>query len=222
MTALAGEDQKYWKTCYSVLHLRHAVSNEAGAGPLKGKRDLDKAKALVKESGYKGEKIVLMPATDQSIVHAQALVTAEALRKIGLNVDLQAMDWGTLITRRTSRKPIDKGGWSIFHTWLVGPDMSTPRSISRCAPMARRRGSAGRPTRSSRRCGSNGWRRPTSRLSKSSPRRYRRRHSPAYPSSRPASSSFPPPSAGTSRASSSRRSFSVERREESERAGRAA
>ncbi len=93
---------------------------------MKGKRDFEKAKQLIKESGYKGEKIVIISATDQPIVHSQSLLTAEMLRKLGLNVELQAGDWGTLITRRTSKEPVDKGGWSIFHTWLVGPDLTSP------------------------------------------------------------------------------------------------
>ena len=62
--------------------------------------NLAKAKDLIHEAGYKGEKIVLLSATDQPIVHGQALVTLDALRKAGLNVELQANDWGTLITRR--------------------------------------------------------------------------------------------------------------------------
>jgi len=52
------------------------------------------------------------------------------LRKLGLNVELQAGDWGTLITRRTSKEPVEKGGWSIFHTWLVGPDMLSPANMA--------------------------------------------------------------------------------------------
>ena len=91
---------------------------------------------------------MLLSATDQPIVHAQALVTAEALSKAGLNVELQANDWGTLITRRASKEPVDKGGWNIFHTWTVGARHACRRrSTSRCAAMATRPGSAGRPTR---------------------------------------------------------------------------
>jgi peptide/nickel transport system substrate-binding protein len=125
MATLAG-DPKNWKTCYSVYTCGTPLASETGADALKGKRDLDKAKQLVKESGYKGERVVVMTATDQPIVNAQANVIAEELREIGLNVDLQAMDWGTLITRRASREPVDKNGWSIFCTWLVGPDMINP------------------------------------------------------------------------------------------------
>jgi peptide/nickel transport system substrate-binding protein len=122
---IAG-DEKNGHTCYSFFTCGTPLSSEVGAEPLKGKRDFDRAKQLIQESGYKGEKIVVISATDQPIVHSQSLLTTEVLRKLGLNVELQAGDWGTLITRRTSKEPVEKGGWSIFHTWLVGPDMLSP------------------------------------------------------------------------------------------------
>lgn len=123
--AIAGSPQN-GKPCASFFTCGTPMANTAGSEALTGKRDLERAKALVKESGYKGEKIILMTATDQPIVHSQALVTQELLRKIGLNVELAASDWGTLITRRSSKEPVEKNGWSIFHTWFVGPDITTP------------------------------------------------------------------------------------------------
>ena len=123
--AIAG-DPKNGKACASYFTCGTPLASTAGSEALTGKRDVQKAKALVKESGYNGEKIILMTATDQPIVHAQALVTQELLRSIGLNVELSASDWGTLITRRSSKEPIEKGGWSIFHTWFVGPDITSP------------------------------------------------------------------------------------------------
>ena len=36
------------------------------------------------------------------------------------------MDWGTLVTRRASMEPIDKGGWNIFATGWVGADLLDP------------------------------------------------------------------------------------------------
>jgi peptide/nickel transport system substrate-binding protein len=50
----------------------------------------------------------------------------EALKRIGINAELAAMDWGTLITRRASHETVDKGGWNIFFTWFVAPDMASP------------------------------------------------------------------------------------------------
>jgi peptide/nickel transport system substrate-binding protein len=122
---IAG-DPKNGHPCYSYYTCGTPLASEAGADVLKGRRDIEKAKQLIKESGYKGEKIVIVSATDQPIVHSQSLLTAEMLRKLGLNVELQAGDWGTLITRRASKEPLEKGGWTIFHTWWVGPDMVSP------------------------------------------------------------------------------------------------
>ena len=126
---IAG-DEKNGHPCYSFYTCGTPLSSEIGAEPLKGKRDFDKARKLIQESGYKGEKIVIISATDQPIVHSQSLITAELLRKLGLNVELQASDWGTLITRRTSKEPVDKGGWSIFHTWWVGADIASPAAMA--------------------------------------------------------------------------------------------
>src|SRR5262249_31394393 len=71
--------------CYSSSTCGPPLSTEAAADPLKGKRDLEKARQLIKEAGYKGEKIVIIDATDQPIVHAQSLLTLENLKKLGLN-----------------------------------------------------------------------------------------------------------------------------------------
>jgi peptide/nickel transport system substrate-binding protein len=101
------------------------MASEAGAEPLKN-HNLERAKQLVKESGYKGERIVLMHATDLEIVTKLGLVTGEVLRQLGLNVDIQAMDWGTLVTRRASKEANDKGGWNVFATGWNGLDLVSP------------------------------------------------------------------------------------------------
>jgi peptide/nickel transport system substrate-binding protein len=124
---IAGSE-KNGHPCPSYFTCGTPLSSETGSEPLKGKRDFERAKKLIQESGYKGEKIVIISATDQPIVQSQSLLTADLLRKLGLNVELQAGDWGTLITRRTSKEPVEKGGWSIFHTWFVGPDAMSPAS----------------------------------------------------------------------------------------------
>ena len=126
--AMVGSD-KSGGTCYSFFACGTPLSSEIGAEPLKGKRDFEKARKLIKESGYKGEKIVMISATDATIAHSQALITADLLRKLGLNVELQTSDWGTMVTRRASKEPVEKGGWSIFTTWWVGPDLLSPASI---------------------------------------------------------------------------------------------
>ncbi|HSU78525.1 MAG TPA: ABC transporter substrate-binding protein, partial [Burkholderiales bacterium] len=41
-------------------------------------------------------------------------------------VDLQAMDWNTLVTRRAKKDPPAQGGWNMFCTAWVAPDIWNP------------------------------------------------------------------------------------------------
>jgi peptide/nickel transport system substrate-binding protein len=125
LAALAG-DRKNWDLCPSFFTCGTPMANDAGSAALSGKRDFDKAKKLIADAGYKGEKTVVLDAIDQPVAHAQALVVADLLKQLGVNVDLQTMDWGTLVTRRASKEPVEKGGWSIFCTGWVGADLLDP------------------------------------------------------------------------------------------------
>lgn len=62
------------------------MASDAGAEALTGKRDFDRARRLIAEADYKGEKIVVLDAVDQPNPHAHALVVADLLKKLGLNV----------------------------------------------------------------------------------------------------------------------------------------
>jgi peptide/nickel transport system substrate-binding protein len=118
-------DQKLWRLCASYFTCGGAFESNAGVADL-GAPNLDKAKALLAEGGYKGEPIVILDPTDEAIIHATALVTAQNLRKIGAKVDVQAMDWSTLVSRRGNKGGTDKGGWNIFITYTGGDDSATP------------------------------------------------------------------------------------------------
>lgn len=87
---------------------------------------LEKAKKLLRESGYKGEKVVIINPTDNPPIGSLGYVTADLLKKMGFNVELQDMDWGSITQRRTSRQPVDKGGWSIFHTTWPSVSVANP------------------------------------------------------------------------------------------------
>jgi peptide/nickel transport system substrate-binding protein len=126
MQAIVGADPDLWRRWAGYFTPDTPLANEQGGEILKGKRDYGAARKLLAESGYNGEKIVLLAATDVPPVKAQADVTADLLGRIGANVDYQAMDWGTMAARRASMKPPVEGGWNIFHTWSAGADASSP------------------------------------------------------------------------------------------------
>jgi peptide/nickel transport system substrate-binding protein len=57
-----------------------------------------------------------MDPSDNTILHPAALVMAQTLRRMGVTVDLQAMDWSTLTQRRASKESPGKVGWNLFVT----------------------------------------------------------------------------------------------------------
>lgn len=76
--------------------------------------DYTRARADLEAAGYKGEKVVILNPTGMASVSAMAVITADQLTKAGFNVELQDMDWGTMLERRRSREATENGGWSIF------------------------------------------------------------------------------------------------------------
>ncbi|MEO9903207.1 MULTISPECIES: ABC transporter substrate-binding protein [Alphaproteobacteria] len=128
---LAGAigDPKFWKTCYSIYPCGTPLATEVAAETMKT-GSIEKAAAALKAAGYDGTPIVIMHPTDIPVLSAFTLISAEKLRKAGFEVDLQAMDWSTLTSRRAKRDPVSEGGWNIFHTWWIGADVMDPMSIA--------------------------------------------------------------------------------------------
>lgn len=118
-------DPKFYKLCGAMLSCISAYKTEVGATQTQPP-NLDEARALLKASGYAGEKIVVLHPTDVRSLSALAPVTAQALRGIGMNVEVQSMDWATLLSRRGKDAPLADGGWSIFHSSLTSMDLLNP------------------------------------------------------------------------------------------------
>jgi len=81
---------------------------------------------MVADAGYAGERLVLLHTTDQPFYNAATAVVADALTNVGITIDDQAMDWGTVLQRRASRQPLDKGGWSLFVSVTPVPEYRDP------------------------------------------------------------------------------------------------
>lgn len=114
MRAAQGDDTTLWQTCRS-LWWRGTPYYDGEQEDLMP-QSLDKAKAALKASGYNGEKVVIINPTDFPDIGPLGEVTFELLKQLGMNVEMAASDWGTVVQRRGSRESTEKGGWSIFHT----------------------------------------------------------------------------------------------------------
>jgi peptide/nickel transport system substrate-binding protein len=126
MIAAVGTDESLWRDKVGIFCPDTPLATDAGMSALISKRDLARVKRDVEASGYKGEKAVVLLPSDIPWSKAAAEITTDLLHQVGVNAEAQSMDWGTLVQRRAKQDPVDKGGWSIFHTGWSGLDMMNP------------------------------------------------------------------------------------------------
>jgi peptide/nickel transport system substrate-binding protein len=127
MYSIIGDEQYFQEFCGAFFMCGGPYETDVGSEPLREK-DLDKARQLLEEAGYDGREVLILDPTDTPVAHGEALVTAQALREIGMNVRLVAMDWATMTSRRAVRDAPEEGGWNIFPTWWLAVDQLNPTS----------------------------------------------------------------------------------------------
>ncbi len=126
MMGAAGNDPAMWRVPAGAFTPGSPLASDAGMEILTRPRDVERSKRELAAAGYGGEPAVLLVATDFPHLKAMSEVGADILKRIGMNVDYQAIDWGTVLTRRGSRAPAAQGGWSGFFTFSAGADNATP------------------------------------------------------------------------------------------------
>ncbi len=125
LDALVG-NPKYFKVCGAFFVCDTPLETEVGSGELTRRGNMAEAKKELAASGYDGTPIAIMAPGDVVTLKAQPIVAAQLLREAGFKVDLQATDWGTVIARRSSQKPVKEGGWNMFFTNWVAADLVNP------------------------------------------------------------------------------------------------
>jgi peptide/nickel transport system substrate-binding protein len=128
MIAVVGTDSDLFKTDVGVFTPGTPLANDVGLGPLKGPRSVERAKQLLREAGYTNQPIRLLAPTDIATPAALSQVAGEMFRRIGVNLDMVMMDWGTAVQRRASREPLERGGWSALCTAFDAFDFLNPAS----------------------------------------------------------------------------------------------
>jgi peptide/nickel transport system substrate-binding protein len=140
LRAITGNDPEIFSECHSMWPCGTPYGRETQPAELRGNPpSLDRAKQMLRDAGYKGEKVVIINPSDLPSIAPFGLVTADLLTKIGMNVDLIETDWGSVVQRRASKEPIERGGWSIFHTWWPAPSILNPAT----SPILRGQGDRG-------------------------------------------------------------------------------
>ena len=128
MVAMMGDDTSLWQTPCGFFPPSSPLVSDVGIATLTDKHDYGAVKTALEKAGYQGEKLILMGATDQPTNYPLAEVAADMLKRVGMNVNYQATDWGTVVQRRAVIKPPAEGGWNLFCTGFSGLDLFTPAS----------------------------------------------------------------------------------------------
>jgi peptide/nickel transport system substrate-binding protein len=128
MIATMGEDSSLWSVPCGFFPPISPLASDAGMSALTDKRDYVTVRKALEVAGYLGEKLVLLVVTDNPLYKGLADVAADALTRVGMDVDYQTMDAGTLLQRRASLKPPAEGGWNLFCTAFASLDFLTPAS----------------------------------------------------------------------------------------------
>ena len=133
MTALSQEatlaafigNPDYYNVCGSFYGCNSPLGSQPDPS-LVATGDTEKAKEMLAAAGYDGTPVVILQPTDVVTTSTQPVVAAQSLRAAGFNVDLQPMDWQTVVTRRASQEPPASGGWNMFFTNWVLPEIWNP------------------------------------------------------------------------------------------------
>ena len=118
-------DPKWYKTCKAMFMCDTPYASFKGFED-KFDSNFNKARELLKEGGYDGTPVVLMHSTDLYVLANLAPVAKALMERAGMKVDMQSMDWQTLVSRRARKDPPDKGGWNAFLTSSASVDIVDP------------------------------------------------------------------------------------------------
>ncbi|HVL34711.1 MAG TPA: ABC transporter substrate-binding protein [Burkholderiales bacterium] len=128
MIAINGPDKTLWRDRVGYFVPGSPFESDAGMEKLTSKRDLAKVRKDLAAAGYKGERVVMLVAVDIPYLKIMGEVTADLFKRIGINVDYQAIDWTTVVQRRIRMDPAEQGGWNLFCIYDSGYNQLNPAS----------------------------------------------------------------------------------------------
>ncbi len=118
-------DPSLYQVCHAFFICGSPQETQAGVPEGLGTSP-DRARQLLRDSGYDGTPIVIMDPTDNPFMHAATLVLAQQMQAVGFRTDVQATDFASMAARRASRRSPAEGGWHIGLTFWNGLGASDP------------------------------------------------------------------------------------------------
>ncbi len=125
MQAVMGDDSTAYRAPVGALMPGRSGAGDAGMEHI-GPKPVAEIHWMLDQAGYDGSSVVLLHPTDQTFYAAMSDVVLASLKRGGIKVDDQSMDWGTVVQRRVSKAPLSQGGWSLFCTSSPALDYLDP------------------------------------------------------------------------------------------------
>ena len=121
--AAAYGDPANWSRCNAFFVCGGPYGTSAGAEGFH--QDFAKARQLLAEAGYKGEKLVFIASHDNAN-GTMSEVAADAMARAGMNIDMVWSDWSTVVGRALKQDKVEDGGWNLRVTTSPGPSTANP------------------------------------------------------------------------------------------------
>ena len=112
MMAFVGDRERF-KECYAFFTCGGPFGTEVGSEAYR-KPDPARARQLLAESGYKGEKVYMLASNETALSRMMFPVAVEHMKAVGFNVEVMNFDWGATIARWIKKDKPGEGGWNLF------------------------------------------------------------------------------------------------------------
>jgi peptide/nickel transport system substrate-binding protein len=117
-------DNRLWMLCPAILFCGSPLETDVSS-EFYNQKAPEKAKALLEEAGYDGEPVTILTAIDTAQIYPLGLVLKPTLESIGINVDMPAQDFATMVTRLGNKD------WHILtgfcESWYCGEPLLSTR-----------------------------------------------------------------------------------------------
>lgn len=119
-------DKRFYRTCKAVFTCGSPLASTAGMDNVLNGNAV-RAREMLKEAGYDGTPVVLLQPSDLDVIKQLPIVAKAQLERAGFKVEVQSMDWTTMVNRLVTKKgPPSDGGWNGFGTSWVQVDILDP------------------------------------------------------------------------------------------------
>ncbi|WP_338664533.1 ABC transporter substrate-binding protein [Pararoseomonas sp. SCSIO 73927] len=126
--AAEGVPESLMRTdCVTIYGCGTFYASEEGSDLIRD-TSLERARALIQQAGYRGERIVYMQPADSALINPIGLVMMDRLKRAGLNLDVQTSDWSSHAQRWIRNATVDQGGWNLLPIIFTGFDVANPLS----------------------------------------------------------------------------------------------